>query len=505
MDSIKLGWAEEDITPVKKIRLMGQFYERVSEFVETPISVTALAIEGCGDAAVICSCDLVEIYDPLVVDVRRRLIEAGAGELGLEVDKVILNAIHTHNSYTYISEDSGEGSTLSVLRSLLPAGRGEYVPLVDLNDDIMSPEEAMALIAGRICSVVLRAWESRRPAYFAPGFGRVPVAHCRRTVYDDGSALMWGDTNTPNFTELETGTDTGMELIYTFDADKKLTGVIANLSCPAQVLEHRSFVSSDYWGKTKALLREKFGPDIYLLALIGAAGDLCPRDLIRWVEPESPINDPNIIRNNPPARRADPSMFDISGCCRVARRVYNEIVSVYEELDMSALISRAEFRHRAEKVALPLRRVSGEEYRKALEIIDNFAKDASDFDYRQNAALHVYAGTIVRYRYQQNHDLYSAEMHFLRLGDVALVSFPFELFLDYGNKIRARSPAASTFLVELCCGAGGYLPTLRAERGGHYSAYASSGKVGHEGGEFLVRHTLEILRDLWYTDKPYNN
>ena len=170
---------------------------------------------------------------------------------------------------------------------------------------------------------------------------------------------------------------------------------------------------------------------------------------------------------------------------------------------MSALISRAEFRHRAEKVALPLRRVSGEEYRKALEIIDNFAKDASDFDYRQNAALHVYAGTIVRYRYQQNHDLYSAEMHFLRLGDVALVSFPFELFLDYGNKIRARSPAASTFLVELCCGAGGYLPTLRAERGGHYSAYASSGKVGLEGGEFLVRHTLEILRDLWYTDKPY--
>ncbi len=495
---MKLGWAEEDITPKKKIRLMGEFYERISQYVETPISVTALALECSGEQAVFCSCDLVAIYEPLLLAVREKLTKSGAAGLGLDIGKVMLNAIHTHTSYTYVQEDSGSGSALSVLHSLVPRMKDDYKPLVDADErEIMQPDEALGFISDRITEAVLRAWRERKPGYFACGFGRVPIAHCRRAVYDDGSALMWGDTNTPNFTELESGSDTGLELMFTFDEEKKLTGIVANTACPAQVLEHRSFVSSDFWGKTKALLRNQYGKDINLLAFVGAAGDQCPRDLIRWVEPNTPVSDPNIIRNNPPSRRADPSMFDIPGCQKVAKRLYNEIVSVYGELDFSTLTGETVFRHHAEKVSLPLRRVTVDEYKKALRVIDDFTKAASDFDYRSNAALHVYAGTIVRYRYQQNHDFYDTEMHFLRLGSAAFVSFPFELFLDYGNKIRAMSPGEQTFLIELSCGCGGYLPTARAERGSHYSAYVSSGNVGHEGGDILVRKAVETLRELW--------
>ena len=68
---------------------------------------------------------------------------------------------------------------------------------------------------------------------------------------------MWGDTNTANFVSLEGGNDSGIELIYTFDAEKKLTGIVANIACPAQILEQRNFISADYWGRTKAILREK--------------------------------------------------------------------------------------------------------------------------------------------------------------------------------------------------------------------------------------------------------
>lgn len=499
MDKIKLGWAEEDITPDKKIRLMGQFYERVSEYVETPISVTALALECSGDAAVFCSCDLVEINSSLMSEVRKKLTVAGAESLGLDVKKVLINATHTHTSYDYVREDSNSGcSTLSVLRSLLHQREDDYKPLVNTStDSIMTPEESEAFISDRIAAAVINAWKERKPSYFTYSFGRVPISFCRRAVYDDGSALMWGDTDTPNFSELESGSDSGMELLFTFDMNKNLTGIVANTSCPAQVLEHRSFVSSDYFGKVKSLLREKFGKSVNLLALVSAAGDLCPRDLIRWVEPETPINDPNIVRNNPKKRNADPSMFDITGCNKIAKRVYNEIVDVYEELDMSALTDETDFYHSIETVKLPLRRVTIEEYKKALEIIDDFAKAKTNFDYRSNATLHVYAGTIVRYNYQQNHDLYDTEMHSIRLGSAAFVSFPFELFLDYGNKIRAHSPAEQVFLIELSCGSGGYLPTSRAERGGHYSAYVSSGNVGHEGGELLVRTARDTLASFW--------
>ena len=42
---LKFGWFETDITPKQKIALEGEFFERVTDEVETPITVTALAIE----------------------------------------------------------------------------------------------------------------------------------------------------------------------------------------------------------------------------------------------------------------------------------------------------------------------------------------------------------------------------------------------------------------------------------------------------------------------------
>ena len=60
MSNIKIGWSDVSIVPEgRKVDLVGQFYERISDKVETPIAVNALAIE-CGDDAVIfCACDLV--------------------------------------------------------------------------------------------------------------------------------------------------------------------------------------------------------------------------------------------------------------------------------------------------------------------------------------------------------------------------------------------------------------------------------------------------------------
>ena len=79
----------------------------------------------------------------------------------------------------------------------------------------------------------------------------------------------------------------------------------------------------------------------------------------------------------------------------------------------------------------------------------------------------------------------------------AIATNPFELFLDYGNQIRARSFAEQTFLIQLANGASGYLPTKKAEEGGHYSAYVSSGTVGHAGGEQLVRETLTVINRMF--------
>lgn len=232
--------------------------------------------------------------------------------------------------------------------------------------------------------------------------------------------------------------------------------------------------------------------------MCGAGGDQCPRDLIRWTEPETPINDPHISRPNVIDRVADPSMFDLSGCRLAGKRVANEILSVYEEI--TEIKEDIPFEHKSLIFDLPLRKATISEYEKAVREIEYYVeknKDQERFNYIDNAATYVYAGTIARYRQQQKMEVVPTEVHIIRFGDVAVATNPFELFLDYGNYIKARSFAKQTFIMQLTCDALGYLPTEKAEKGGHYSAYISSGNVGHQGGDLLVRRSVTEINKMF--------
>ena len=230
----------------------------------------------------------------------------------------------------------------------------------------------------------------------------------------------------------------------------------------------------------------------------GAAGDQCPRDLVRWVQPETPIDDPNVKRPNPIKRKADPSMYDVSGCNRVGKRVANEIISVLEEI--TDLKDEAVFEHKVIDMELPLRRVTMQDYDHAVREIEYYIeknKDKVAYTFEDSARLNVHIGTIRRFAEQQTRNTVTAETHIIRFGDISISTSPFELFLDYGNIIKARSLSEQSFIIQLSCGGLGYLPTEKAEKGGHYSAYVSSGDVGHEGGDILVRRTLDEINKMF--------
>ena len=501
MSKLLVGWSEVNITPDKKISLAGQFAERISQYVEKPLTATAMAVEAGGEQMVMVSADLVGIGGNLMDLIRERL---AGNDLGLDPMKVLISAIHTHTGPVYprkcyaLKHYNMARGFRDLLESELPAGRKyiESAPISN-NPDIATGEEVLNLLVDRITNCVLEAWKNRAPGSYVNAFGRAVVGMCRRAAYSDGSAQMWGDTNTAVFDALEGGNDSGIELLYVYGEDGKLTGIVANLACPAQCVQHRHFVSPDFWGEVKMLLRKRFGEEIFLLPQCSAAGDQCPVDLIRWVEPESDLNDPNCKRNNPPKRKADPSMFDLAGMRKTGKRIAREIIDLYNE-GLDEAVSDVPFEHHVQFMQLPLRRVTLSDITAARKAIRDYFNDhPGDVDFNVAAELQVHLGILRRAELQEMMEILPAETHIVRLGSIAFATNPFELFLDYGNQIKARSQAEQTFLIQLCCGVEGYLPTLKAEKGGHYSAFVSSGYVGHVGGEQLVRETLQNINRMF--------
>ena len=479
MSHFQIGWAEYSLTPDKKVSLVGQFAERISEYVEKPLCVTAMAVSTDSDQAVFCSCDLVGVSWSLRDAVREKL---AGNTVGLDPMKVIISAIHTHTGpgYTGRGNSSGRFSSNSsgfraLLESELPAGK-KYVESANVtaNPEIAQDDELLEFLSGQIAKAALEAWAKRAPGGFSNAFGRAVVGMCRRVCYNDGSAQMWGNAETAKFTEIEGGNDSGIELMYVFNEKNELTGIVANLACPAQCVQHRLFVSPDFWGEAKMLLRKHFGEHIFLLPQCSAAGDQCPVK-----------------------RKADPSMFDLSGMRKAGKRIANEIIEVYNE-GLDAPQTDPEFVHEVHMMQLPLRRTTFAEVAAARRRIhDYLAEKPGDVDFNDAAALQVDLGILRREELQEKMDILDTECHIIRLGTIAIASNPFELFLDYGNQIKARSYAEQTFLIQLANGTEGYLPTEKAEKGGHYSAFLASGLVGHAGGEQLVRETLKNINKLF--------
>ena len=253
-------------------------------------------------------------------------------------------------------------------------------------------------------------------------------------------------------------------------------------------------------------MKKSISKDFVVLAQIAPAGDQSPRDLARNY-------------------RGEPDMWHDSGVEVIGRRLADVVEEGLQRASGSVRY-KVPFLHNVKTLRLPVRRASLKEYREARRLVREIeAREPKDpaspraaynrfvRDVRANEAkggpgpydskLHRFVilrnneAVIERYRTQDARRTVPMELHTMRLGDAAFATNPFELYLDYGQRMKARSPAEQTFLVQLSCGGFGYLPTARAVAGGGYGALIINGSVGPDGGAMLVDRTVAALRRLW--------
>lgn len=187
----------------------------------------------------------------------------------------------------------------------------------------------------------------------------------------------------------------------------------------------------------------------------------------------------------------------LSATQELARRIAREVEDAHD-LALKDARSEVVVRHQVLRLELPTRRITDEEAARAKAQAESAAAAGPSEQRRQQ----WHQSVVDRHAEQQEGRGLAAEfeLHVVRLGDVAIATNPFELYLDYGLRIKARSKAVQTLVVQLSGGAagwGGYLPTQRAVAGGGYSAVAESTLIGPEGGQILVERTVEAINAMF--------
>jgi len=86
----------------------------------------------------------------------------------------------------------------------------------------------------------------------------------------------------------------------------------------------------------------------------------------------------------------------------------------------------------------------------------------------------------------------------LRIGRIALVGLPGEIFVEFGLEIKRRSPFRRTYITTYTNGHAGYVATRRAFIGGSYEVWpVLAARVGREGGYAMVDKAIELLEELY--------
>lgn len=449
---ILVGAATESITPLGPVALSGQMSTRISRGVKSPLMANAIALESIEegisrDQAIMVSCDLIEIPDDMVAELRQGL---KSQLTDFNVKKLFVSATHTH--------------TGPVLRD----------GLYDIPEkDIIHPVNYIRFLTGRLIELAIKAWNNRRPGGVSWALGHAVVGHNRRAVYADGHAEMYGRTDVQNFRNMEGNEDNDVDVIFLWNVDNKLLAVAVNLACPAQENEIDSYIDADFWHEVRESLKHQYSQNLVVLGWTGAAGD----------------QSPHLMYQN----QAEERMRQMRGLTRkqeIARRIFKAIEEAYE-VAQKEIHTAPLFVHKVEQIALPIRKVSDAELADAKAKIEELS--ANSFN---RSRINWHKNVIDQYQNQMTNPYCDKELHVIRLGDIAICTNPFELFTDYGIRIKARSKALQTFVIQLT-GQGGYVPTDKAIRGGGYSAIVQSNPIGPEGGQILVEKTVESINALW--------
>jgi hypothetical protein len=448
---ITVGLATRDFTPRRPAMLHGQMHVRIAHEARDSLLLTAIALEGGptpDQRLLLISCDLLMIPASLWEGVRAKLRTALPE---VPSDNILMAGTHTHES-------------LVIDPQFYPHPGG----------DVMTAQEGLEWTIEHATAVAVEAWQRRGPHRFHFAFGHAVVGHNRRAVYADGRSVMYGKTDRPDFRAIEGSEDHSLDMLFFWKPDGVLEAIALAIPCPAQVDEGITQFSADFWHEIRVDLRRRFGRHLTVIPLCGTAGDQSPHFLIYGRE-EAEMR----------RRRGLTEREEIAA--RVGDAVARALLCTHPSTDSIV------FSHRVRRFLLPPRTITRPER--------DWAEQERTAALKRGMAADLWWPVRLQNvleAFDQGRALppEPAEIHAIRLGDLAVITNPFELFLDYGFQIKARSPATQTVVTQLV-GQGFYLPTERAVAGGHYSAHPVVAPVGPEGGQRLVEESLHLLASLF--------
>ena len=434
---LKAGIAKVDITPPVGVRMAG-FSGRTlpSLAVHDPLWARALVLDDGARRAGLVSLDLLYASEDLVARVR----EAAASGSGIPADGLLIASTHTHSG---------------------PA---------DAGDEATKDERAYwSSLPDKLTQVISQAAAALQPARLGVASGWCAVGINRREKVP-GGRIELGRNHFGVF-------DTELGVVRLEGAGGRPIGAVMNYAChPVCLMADNYLISADYPGFARYLLEERLGGGMAIF-FNGACGNVNPR--------EAAVDH----------GMASGSNFRTTE--RAGENVAQEAARVWGKAAVADDVTLA-FARRT--ISLPAN------YERALRTAEAAVAEAE----RQAALPAPEETPYVTWRYRPSLERAKArlarvrergsapitcEIQAIRVGPVAFLGWPGEIFCELGMAAKQGSPFRPTYVIGYANGSVGYVPTPEAFGEGGYEVDVAA-HLADNAGLVLVEESLGLLNEL---------
>lgn len=461
---LQIGLASSDITPEPGLPTAGGPNPPEAEVVEFPLAAKAMAISDGSRSIALISLDLLFI-NRVTVDA---ISAAVSDQTELGEDDVLIACTHTH-----------------------------YAPYTTGIHDGEPNFAYLSFVQDQIVHAVRRALAQRSPARLRVAETVVPGwTFNRRPIMSSGEVATEGPASGPDFDRLEGQPDDDLQLLIAHSEDGDILGGLVNFACHPTVRDDGPpKYSADFPGALTARLAQQLG-GIYLFGL-GASGDLWAFDLSRS---EPAYSD---------------SMDHVNAMAETLSGGITEAHATADSLEVERIrLVRAVLQIKQRRPTWAQVELARWYLEKAPPDVDQseFTRRiyGHDFTFHDNDAVEqewFARETIGMWEWQRRVGtpelIEEVEVAVLELGDLAIATFPVELFSEFGRRVKGESPYRRTMVLSLTNGWHGYVPTLEAfSRGGYEPRLGLQSRLEKRAGEAMAETALRLLQELNEISRP---
>lgn len=438
---MKCGYFKKEFTPPAGGYMSGKAYPRISQGVEDPLNIRAIAFEEEG-LAVVLVFDLVGMYQDLCNTIRDYV----ADKMGLERKAIFVSCTHTH-----------------------------YAPVVNNNvahaeDEPVDQELVAALPRFALSAAQGAVADLKEASVFGAQSELENIAFIRRFRMKDGSVRTNPGRNNPDVVGPMSPADETIRLIK-FVREGADEILLVNFQVHPDVVNTKGY-SADYPAVVCNTLENAL-PGTKCIYFNGTAGDL------NHVDIKAPEWDPCTGPNQ---------------AAHMGHSIAGKILSMYTK---ARPIQTGPVHTEEKLITIKLKEPSPERIPEAKELLrlhdagldDQIPYTGMEFITALFEARQILYRSMPGYKSEK-----TVVVSGLSLGDICVVGIPGEGFCDIGRQIRNESPFPMQLTLGICNGYEGYFPMKDAFEVNGYESRTSQFVAGI--GEALADAGKEVTQML---------